>query len=146
MCPYLHQTVPPPTPNIVQCKELPVSPPKIYHLFLILWLLFKTRNYLFLNWDKNVFINIWMCHYKQQTRSPQPSNVNINAAFCHFLRQAKQHDWMLSTRAVQKLLRQSLFFQRDWTSFKTTYIVIKYYIYGVLEWIISLLPLMVMIQ
>ena len=36
------------------------------------------------------------------------------------------------TRAVRKLLRQLPFFLNDRTSFKTTYIVIKCYIYGFL--------------
>ena len=46
---------------------------------------------------------------------------------------------MRLTRVVQKLLRQSQFCPKDWTSFKTTYIVIKGHIYGVWDWIISLL-------
>ena len=70
---------------------------------------------------------------KSRNRAPTISPLSI-------------HSIQLSTRLVRKLLRRSPFYQNNWTSFKTAYIVIKCYIYGVLGWIISLLPLMVMIQ
>ena len=69
-------------------------------------------------------------------------NFSINA-----VKQSKYHKKPKTSSPEKKLLyvceflRQWRFCQKDWTSFKTTYIVIK-----CSGWMISLLPLMVMIQ
>ena len=39
---------------------------------------------------------------------------------------------LVYTRVVRKVLRHSLFFQKDRTSIQTTYMVTKYYIYVIL--------------